>query len=76
MSLVHNERTKLTATWLNSLATIVTGAGGIAPLAATYYGMNAAQPVGAYLIIGFFLWTGVGLGLHVAARNLLGKLRS
>ena len=75
MSLVHNEQTNLTATWLNALATIVTGAGAIAPMAATFYGMGTAQPVGPTLIIGFAVWVGIGVGLDLVARLSLRRLR-
>ncbi len=37
MHLIHNERTKLTATWLNTLATAFLAAGLFAPLAALAY---------------------------------------
>jgi hypothetical protein len=37
MFLVHNERTKLTATWLNTLATALIAAGVFAPAVAALY---------------------------------------
>jgi hypothetical protein len=40
MFLVHNERTKLTATWLNALATALIAAGLFAPFAALFYGLT------------------------------------
>jgi hypothetical protein len=45
-----------------------------APMAATFYGMNAAQPIGPYLIIGFAVWVVIGVGLHLIARLSLRRL--
>ena len=63
MSLIHNERTKLTATWLNTLATALVAAGTFAPLAALLYGI-AALPVGSFYVsaLGIFCFAGaIGL---------------
>lgn len=40
MFLVHNEQTKLTASWLNGLATAIIAAGVFAPLVASIYGLS------------------------------------
>lgn len=40
MGLIHNERTKLTATYLNTAATGFLGAGVVAPLAAAVFGLT------------------------------------
>ena len=40
MFLVHNEQTKLTAAWLNTLATALVAAGTFAPFAALFYGFG------------------------------------
>ena len=40
MSLIHNERTKLTATYLNTAATGFLGAGVVAPIAAAVFGLT------------------------------------
>jgi hypothetical protein len=37
MSLVHNERTKLTATYINGLAIAVFAVGGLAPILSNLY---------------------------------------
>jgi hypothetical protein len=75
MHLVHNERTKLTATWINGLAVAFIAAGIFAPAAAFLYGLSL-QPIGwdralaltaACLIFGF--------GIHVGARVVLRRLR-
>jgi hypothetical protein len=75
MFLVHNERTKLTASWLNALATALIAAGAFAPAAAWLYGLSAL-PVGAFNLSAIALACGgVGFGLHVSALATLGRLR-
>jgi hypothetical protein len=76
MSLVHNERTKLTAAWLNTLSGAATAAGAIAPLAATFYGVSAAPVPPVVLSIGVAIWFFTGVGLHLAARYVLRSLKS
>ena len=39
MSLIHNERTKLTAAWLNTLGAASIVAGVLAPIAAAGFGL-------------------------------------
>jgi hypothetical protein len=75
MHLVHNERTKLTASWLNTLATALVAAGAFAPAAAFLYGLS--QPVsGAWAMIVIALaCVAAGVGLHVAGRVFLGRLQ-
>lgn len=74
MSLIHNERWKLTATALNGLA-IATSAGGvIAPLVAISYGLpNATR--GLYPIAVSLVWLSTAIALHLIARRILGRLR-
>jgi hypothetical protein len=75
VSLVHNERTKLTATWLNSQATALVAAGTFAPAAALVYGLSrpglGAIYIGALMSACFV----IGFVLHMAARATLGSLR-
>jgi hypothetical protein len=71
---IHNERTKLTATWLNGLATAATAAGAIAPSAAAFYGISGGQ-FGWRFVVGTVTWLCVGLTLHLLARRVLGRLR-
>ena len=73
MSLTHNDRVKLTAVWLNTLSAAAVAAGVIAPL--RFYGVTAAPVAPALLYLGFGLWFFAGIGLHLAARWLLGSLR-
>ena len=75
MFLVHNERTKLTASWLNALATALIAAGAFAPAAAWLYGLSAL-PLGAFYLSALaFACVGSGVGLHVSALAMLGRLR-
>ena len=75
MHLVHNERTKLTAAWCNTLATAFVGAGALAPLAAWLYGLSAL-PIPPIHLIGLALACGaVGVGIHLFGWAMLGRLR-
>ena len=68
MSLVHNERTKLTAAWLNTLSGAATAAGVIAPLAATFYSVSAAPVSPGILSLGAAIWLFAGVGLHFGCK--------
>lgn len=74
MSLIHNERRKLTATALNGLAIATMAAGFIAPLIAVSYGVPNA-PDGSYFIVTGSIWFFTGIGLHLIARAILGGLK-
>jgi len=75
MSLVHNERTKLTAAWLNALATALIAAGAFAPLAALLYGLTSTPLDRTYLAVAAVAALIVGLGAHLVGRAFLGRLR-
>ena len=75
MSLIHNERTKLTATLFNTMATAFVAAGLFAPVAAIVYGISDLR-IGKVYIATLFLVCGiVGAALHWAGRAMLGSLR-
>jgi hypothetical protein len=75
MFLVHNERIKLTASWLNTLATALMAAGAFAPAAAWLYGLSAL-PIGPdYLSALACACLIGGIGLHLVGLSLLGRLR-
>ena len=75
MSLVHNEQTKLTASWLNTLATALLAAGVFAPGAAVLYGISNFR-VGSNFIAAILCGCMTfGVLIHLAARRLLGRLR-
>jgi hypothetical protein len=75
MSLVHNERTKLTATWISGLATAFIAAGLFAPLAALAYGITELRIGWSYVIAIVAVCIGVGSLLHWTGRLVLGSLR-
>ncbi len=75
MSLVHNERTKLTATWLNSMATALIAAGLFAPLAALLYGLTELRINLVEIGLTFAGCLAGSLFLHVIGWILLGRLR-
>ena len=75
MFLVHNERTKLTSSWLNALATALIAAGAFAPVAARLYGLSAL-PLGTFYLSALAVACVVaGASLHVVALAALGRLR-
>ncbi len=75
MSLIHNERTKLTATLFNTLATAFVAAGLFAPAAAVAYGLSDLR-VGSLYIGIIIVVCGCGAtALHWIGRRLLGSLR-
>ena len=74
-NLVHNEKTKLTATWINSLASGSLLVGVATPTAAVIYGpsqMTAPSWAAGLAGLVFIL---VGLALHLLARALLEGLK-
>lgn len=76
MSLVHNERTKLTATWLNALASGMVVTGVIAPAVAVFYGVLGPGESGAAIIgISGLVWLFTGTALHFIALATLRRLR-
>jgi hypothetical protein len=72
--LIHNERMKLTATWLNTAAATLAG-GVIAPVAATTYGAIGAPLTGLLPVAIGFGWLLAALCLHLFARAVLWRLR-
>ncbi|PYE90122.1 hypothetical protein C7477_102212 [Phyllobacterium leguminum] len=75
--MIHNERWKLTANWLNTVAAGTIIAGSLSPLVATTYGLpTAAALFPAWLIVALpFVWISVGIMLHMVARAILGRLK-
>jgi hypothetical protein len=75
MFLVHNERTKLTASRLNGLATAFIAAGFFAPLAALFYGLTELRiGVTGIVAVGTVCLSG-GAFLHAVGWVLLRRLR-
>jgi hypothetical protein len=75
MHLIHNERTKLTATWINTLAATFIAAGTIAPVAAILYGLSALPISPGRVVILAVACAAVGVTIHFGARAALGSLR-
>jgi hypothetical protein len=73
--LVENERTKLTANWLNALATALVAAGFFAPGAALLYGLSPASLGIAYVLTLAVGCLALGGGIHLMARAMLWRLR-
>lgn len=73
MSLIHNERTKLTATYLNGIAVAIFAVGGFAPLVGWFNsGSGPGRPVIALSVICIL----VSAGIHLAGRFLLKGLHT
>ena len=71
MSLVHNEQTKLTATFFNGIALAVFAVGGLAPIF-TSRGTTGDVPLITLAISGICFVT--ALSLHLLARLVLRRL--
>lgn len=74
MFLVHNERTKLTAAWLNALAAALIAAGVFAPVVALMYGLPQMSADGSRLSLVTLGCIAGGAFLHWLGRALLGRL--
>jgi hypothetical protein len=73
MSLIHNERVKLTANWLNAISAASIAVGGFAQLAPSFTGMVVnSVPVVSVFSIGWIIF---GIAMHLVARVVLGGLR-
>lgn len=76
MSLVHNERLKLTASYLNSGAGACFAAGVVAPFAAITFGFSAVGSASTLtFVLGVATFLVASAGLHAAARYLRKGLR-
>ena len=75
MSLIHNERTKLTATALNTVATSCMTVGVLAPMAAAWYNFGAFPVRLPWMASGVLIWLAIALLVHYDARRTLGRLR-
>ncbi|MCZ7643357.1 MAG: hypothetical protein M5U33_12615 [Pseudorhodoplanes sp.] len=66
---------KLTATWLNSLATALVAAGVFAPAVALLYGLSQFAGAFEYLLVLAVGCLSLGTGIHLMGRAVLGRLR-
>jgi hypothetical protein len=69
---VRNERIKLLAAALNTLATTTVASATILPGIATVYGLP--HPAGNWWPAISAVWLATGVGVHVLARIALGRL--
>ena len=73
MSLIHNERTKLTATYLNGVAVALFAVGAISPVISV---MNAPSTTASPSVAAVAaICIASSLALHYLARVILGRLR-
>lgn len=77
MSVVHNERIKLTASYLNTGAGACFAAGVVAPVAAVTFGYTGPSAPVAPLtfLFGVTTFFAASLALHLSARYILRSLR-
>jgi type IV secretory pathway VirB2 component (pilin) len=75
MSMIQNERTKLSAAFLNALATAIVAAGLFAPVAAIAYGISEFHIGKLYIFAVVLICIVAGATLHWTGRALLGGLR-
>ena len=73
MSLIHNEQTKLTATYLNGLAMAIFAIGAVAPVVTIFSGGERGAPLGLSATVVVCL--SVSGALHYVARRTLKGLR-
>jgi hypothetical protein len=71
---VRNERRKLTASWLNAIATALVAAGGFAPVASQIYGFGSNRVDQTLVLTSSAICVVLSLGLHLVGRQLLGGL--
>ncbi|KZD09319.1 amino acid transporter [Oceanibaculum pacificum] len=72
MSLVHNERIKLSATWLNGLSIAIFAVGGFAPLLTRLYDGRTLDKSLLGISVSCFL---AAFGIHLIARAVLRRLK-
>jgi hypothetical protein len=77
VTLVRNERIKLSASALNTLSTAMITVGVLAPVAAFLYGLGVPNPAPTIwqLALTATIWVVVGGSLHYGALKLLGRLQ-
>ncbi len=76
MSLIHNERTKLTANALDRASTACLTVGALGSAVASLYGLGGggAPSHGVLIAIGSIFWLMAAAVLHFMARSVLGRL--
>ena len=73
--MIHNERTKLTANWLNAMASGVIITGVVAPSIAVLFQLSMGIGVSPLLLVAASgVWLSSGVALHLPGRKVLGRL--
>lgn len=74
--MIHNERVRLLASLLNTMAGSSYAIGVAAPVAAAlFYGAGpAGLPIKA-VAVGVLAWLAIAAALHLSAQHVLGRLR-
>lgn len=62
---VRNERRKLTASWLNTIATALMTAGVFAPVASQIYGFGSSRADETLIFISSAICVAMSVGLHL-----------
>ena len=75
MSLIHNERTKLSAAALNTAATSCFTVGVLAPMAAAFYNIGPGRGSFQSVAFGALIWLSAASFLHYHGRRILGGLK-
>jgi predicted tellurium resistance membrane protein TerC len=73
--LIHNERVKLRAAALNTMATSCFAIGVLAPIATSFYNLTADHVPVHTIVAGIVLWFGVAFWLHEQAKHALKGLK-
>jgi hypothetical protein len=76
MSLIQNERTKLTASALNTAATSSFIVGVLAPVAAAFYSFGTVRIPVLTIALGVCVWLMTAVALHLGARRVLKGLKA
>ncbi|MBC7801320.1 MAG: hypothetical protein H7Z10_11915 [Gemmatimonadaceae bacterium] len=68
----RNERRKLTATAINTIAMSLVVTGAVVPIVSLAYQVPLPQPM--FWVLSVALWMTAGIGMHMIARLLLGGI--
>jgi hypothetical protein len=75
MSLIHNERIKISANALNTAGTSCFTVGVLAPIAAVFYKSGSGPAPVGLIALGTLIWLFLASFLNYCARRILGGLR-
>ena len=73
MDLIHNERIKLLATFINGIAIAVFALGGLAPISSALYGTSSFQTP---ILINSAVCLVTAFGVHYVGSMVLTRMRS